>query len=144
VNDNPLARRTILIAGILGAVGIVCASFSAHGLENLLVEMEYSPELIGKRLDQFDVGVRYHLLHTVALVAVAAVPFGSPTVRRWASRFMIAGIVLFSGSLYALVLTNRTGFGMVTPLGGLCWIVGWLALIGLARRSTAPHRSQEP
>ena len=132
-----------MIAGILGAIGIVCASFSAHGLDNLLVNREYSPELVDKRLDQFDVGVRYHLLHTVALVAVAAVPFGSPTVRRWSSRFMIAGIVLFSGSLYALVLTNRTDFGMVTPLGVLWWIVGWIALIGLDGRSSAAQHDED-
>ena len=142
--DDTFARRTIVIAGILGVIGIICASMNAHGLENLLVKMEYSPESIEKRLDQFDTGVRYHLLHTVALVAVAAIPFGSPTVRRWVGRFMIAGILLFSGSLYALVLTNRTDFGMVTPIGGLCWIVAWSALIGMAYRPKSPHRLEDP
>ena len=106
--------------------------------------MEYGPELIEKRLDQFDVGVRYHLLHTVALVAVVAIPFGSPVVRRWVGRFMVAGIILFSGSLYALVLTNRTEFGMVTPIGGLCWIVAWSALMGMAYGIQPRDRQEEP
>lgn len=141
--DDTLARRTVLIAGIFGAVGIICASISAHGLENLLVEMAYSPELIEKRLDQFDIGVRYHLLHTVALVAVAAIPFGSPTIRRWVGRFMIAGILLFSGSLYALVLTNRTDFGMITPVGGLCWILAWSALMGMAYSVKSRHARED-
>jgi uncharacterized membrane protein YgdD (TMEM256/DUF423 family) len=144
VIDDSLARRTIVYAGVLGVLGIICASLNAHGLENLLVKMEYSPEVIGKRLDQFDTGVRYHMLHTVALVAVAAIPFGSATVRRWVGRFMIAGIVLFSGSLYALVLTNRTEFGMITPVGGLCWILAWSALIGMAYRFKDPHRHEAP
>ena len=141
--DDTFARRTILIAGILGAIGIICASISAHGLEDLLVKKDYSPELIEKRLDQFDIGVRYHLLHTVALVAVAAIPFGSPTIRRWVGRFMIAGILLFSGSLYALVLTNRTDFGMITPVGGLCWILAWSALMGMAYSVKSPHARED-
>jgi uncharacterized membrane protein YgdD (TMEM256/DUF423 family) len=85
--------------------------------------------LIAKRLNQYDVGVRYHLLQSVMLLALAAVPFGSERWRRWALRFSLTGQILFSGSLYLLVLTNTPKLGMITPLGGLCLIFSWLMLI---------------
>ena len=93
-------------------------------------------EELKERLSQFDVGVRYHLIHSVALLALSAVPFGSPNSRRWVCRLFLLGIILFSGSLYALVLSNVTQLGMVAPLGGLCWIVGWLMLLQVARPSS--------
>lgn len=141
--DDSLSRRTIVYAGILGVIGIICGSVCAHGLDNLFLKWEYSPELIEKRLHQFDTGVRYHMIHTVALVAIAALPFGSPTVRRWVCRLLIGGIILFSGSLYALALTNNTKFGMITPLGGLCWILAWSSLLGMAHRFKNPHGHEE-
>ncbi len=141
--DDTLARRTIVSAGVLGVIGIICASLSAHGLNDLLVAMDYSPELIEKRLEQFDTGVRYHMLHTVALVAVTAIPVGSLTVRRWVGRLLIAGIFLFSGSLYLLVLTNRTAFGMITPIGGLCWILAWSALVGMGLRFKGSRQQED-
>ncbi len=136
--DDSLGRRTIAMAGVLGVVGIICGSMGAHGLDGILAKLHYSPELIEKRLQQFDTGVRYHMYHTVALVALAAIPFGSPDTRRWVGNFMVAGIVLFSGSLYALTLTNRTEFGMITPIGGLCWIIAWAGLIKMGYR--IPYR----
>lgn len=127
------------MAGILGAIGIICGSMGAHGLDAILAKLQYSPELIEKRLQQFDTGVRYHMYHTVALVALATIPFGSPRIRCWVGRFMVAGIVLFSGSLYALTLTNETKFGMITPIGGLCWIIAWIGLIAMGyRRKHSP------
>lgn len=141
--DETLSRRTIVYAGVLGVVGIIAASAGAHGLDNLFAKWEYGPELTEKRLAQFNTGVRYHMVHTVALIAIAAIPFGSPTVRRWTVRFMIAGIILFSGSLYLLALTNEPNYGMIAPLGGLCWIVGWCGLIGMAQRHKYPHRYEK-
>jgi uncharacterized membrane protein YgdD (TMEM256/DUF423 family) len=139
VIDDSLGRRTIVYAGILGVIGIICGSLGAHGLDTILAKMEYSPELIEKRLAQFDTGVRYHMYHTVALVAISAIPFGSLAIRCWVGRFMIAGIFLFSGSLYALTLTNQTKFGMITPIGGLCWIIAWSGLIGMAYQGKYQH-----
>ena len=132
--DETLARKTIVYAAIAGATGVIAGSFGAHGLESFLADQGYSPELINKRLVQFNTGVRYHMYHAVALIALAAIPFGSPLVRRWVGRFLIAGIVLFSGSLYILVFANEPKFGMVTPFGGLCWIIGWSGLVGLTFR----------
>ena len=157
--DDSLSRRIIVYAGVSGALGVLLGAFSAHGLEDVLNDFVYTDlveagqtdlveaggtdptdagqiDLVDRRLSQFDVGVRYHLIHSVALLALSAVPFGSPTSRRWVCRLFVIGIFLFSGSLYALVLSNVPQLGMVTPLGGICWIVGWLMLLQVARPSS--------
>ena len=108
-------------------------SFGAHGLETFLTSGGLEQELVIKRLDQFDVAVRYHLIHSVALLALAALTIGTPGRRRWVARLFVLGLFLFSGSLYALVLTNTPVLGAITPLGGLSWIAGWLLLPWLAR-----------
>lgn len=112
----------------MGAMG-------AHFLEAFLQRAGIQSELIVKRLDQFDVGARYHLIHSVALLALASVTFGSPRSRRYVARLFLAGIILFSGSLYMLVMTNTPKWGIVTPIGGFCWIIGWLGLIWVSLRT---------
>ena len=146
--DDSLSRRIIVYAAMSGAIGVAIGAYGAHGLESFLISREQSgdespegsrergPELIAKRLDQFDVGVRYHLVHSVALLALASVPFGSPASRHWVSRFFLAGLLLFSGSLYALVLSDTPWLGAITPIGGLAWILGWLTLVLVARRTS--------
>jgi uncharacterized membrane protein YgdD (TMEM256/DUF423 family) len=67
-------------------------------------------------------------------LALASVPFGSTSSRRWVARLFVIGLFLFSGSLYALVLSNTPILGAITPIGGLCWIVAWLMLVLVARR----------
>lgn len=127
-------RRAILIAaGISGALGIVLGSFGAHGIEAVLEGRGYEPDLVAKRLDQWDVGVRYHLVHSLVLLGLAALPMGSESSRRWTAGLLLAGLVFFSGSLYLLVMLNATKFGAVAPLGGLSWIVAWLMLVRVAR-----------
>ncbi len=122
-----------MYAAISGALGVLLGALGAHGLGTLLADLGQDAELIPKRLSQFDTGVRYHLIHSVALLALAAMPLGTPRSRRWVSRLFVLGIFLFSGSLYALVISNVPQLGMVTPLGGLCWIFGWLMLLAVAR-----------
>ena len=134
--DDALSRRTIVAAGLTGAVGILLGALGAHYLADLLVDLGRSEDVIPRRLDQFDTGVRYHLIHSVALIGLASLPFGPPESRQWVARWFLAGIILFSGSLYVLVLSDVTMLGMVTPVGGVCWIIGWLKLISVARRSS--------
>ncbi|NND96977.1 MAG: DUF423 domain-containing protein [Pirellulaceae bacterium] len=114
------------------AVGI--GAFGAHGLEDFLVGREIDPETIAKRTDQFDVGVRYHMFHVVALFALATIPYGSPTARWVTAALFVAGTILFSGSLYVLVLMNNPWLGRITPIGGVIWIVAWLSLIVIAQK----------
>lgn len=104
------------IGAVMGALGVALGAFGAHGLKDVA-----EPDQIAR---WWDVGARYHLVHAVAMLGVAAHP-ARPAFAGWA--FML-GILLFSGSLYAMTLTGVTRLGMITPLGGLAFIAGWLAL----------------
>lgn len=137
IAQETITRRIIVCAGISGALGVVMGSFAAHGLEDFLASSGLDQESVHKRLDQFNVAVRYHLIHTVALLALASLAVGAPTSRRWVSRLFLLGLILFSGSLYALVLTNTPVLGAITPLGGLSWIAAWLLLVWMARAAAS-------
>lgn len=104
------------IAGIVGALGVALGAFGAHGLEGRVED----PHLI----EVWHTGARYHMFHALALLGVAAHP-GQPS---WAGWLFVAGIVLFSGSLYLMTLTDVRMLGAITPIGGLCFIAGWLTL----------------
>ena len=110
--------------GVLGAVfgflGVAAGAFGAHALRGRL-----SPEF----LQVFETGARYQLIHALALVLVALVAERRPGRLAAAAGWLFtAGIVLFSGSLYALALTGTRAWGAVTPLGGLCFLAGWALL----------------
>jgi len=124
---------TILFTcGLMGSLAVILGAFSAHGLEDLLVETGLDSEKIARRLAQFETGVRYHLAHAIAMLGLAAVPFGAARAKLVAFRLLLLGCVLFSGSLYLLVLLDLPILGAITPLGGLSWILGWvwIAIIG--------------
>ena len=118
-------NRTFLLVGALAAfVGVAFGAFGAHALRSRL-----SPDM----LTVFETGVRYQMYHAFAvlIVALATARFDGWLVRAAGWSFTL-GIVLFSGSLYALALTGVTTLGMITPLGGLAFLVGWALLIVLA------------
>lgn len=137
-NPGPRVRRHLLaISGIFGMLGVLIGAFGAHGLEGFLIETHaLSGETVAKRLDQFDVGARYHLVHAVALLAICSIRGFSATVIRTIAAFMMVGIVLFSGSLYLLVATNTVWLGAITPIGGVSWIIGWTMIAVAAMRVT--------
>jgi uncharacterized membrane protein YgdD (TMEM256/DUF423 family) len=122
--DDSLSRRMIVYAAICGATGVALGALGAHGLEDLLKSQGYEADVIPRRLQQFDTAVRYQLFHTIALLGLAGLPYGSPASRRWVCRMFVLGVVLFSGSLYALVLSN------VTKLG-------WVLLLLVAKRASS-------
>jgi uncharacterized membrane protein YgdD (TMEM256/DUF423 family) len=108
-----------MAAGAINAfVSVAAGAFGAHALKQRL-----SPELLAV----FETGARYQMYHALGLWAVSfAISQDRPaSVAGWA---MLAGIVLFSGSLYALALTGIRGLGAITPLGGLCFLAGWALL----------------
>ena len=119
-------RTFLLIGALSGFIGVAAGAFGAHALRNRL-----SPEMLAV----FETGVRYQLYHTFAVlfVAVAAARFDGWLVRGAGWSFT-AGIVLFSGSLYALALSGVTTLGAITPIGGLAFLVGWgmLAVVALS------------
>lgn len=130
-----LSRQIVIAAAITGALGIAIGAFGAHGLESLFDSRGYDTAFAAKRSDQFDVGVRYHLLQSAMLLALGALPFGAQNWRRWSMRLSLTGQILFCGSLYLLVLTNTPKLGAITPLGGICLIFSWLMLIPLCWKS---------
>ncbi len=115
-------RAFLVVAGCFGFVGVALGAFGAHALRRRL-----SPE----RLATFETGVRYLLYHALALFAVVAVRTWGPdsAASAIAGVAFIVGVVLFSGSLFALVLTDVPRWGAVTPIGGLALLIGWAALV---------------
>jgi len=109
------------VAGAMGALGVALGAFGAHGLKGVVTD--------ARLLEVWETAARYHLIHAVALGLVAAHP-RSPA---WAGALFVAGILLFSGSLYTMTLTGARWLGAVTPVGGLCLIAGWLVLAFAAR-----------
>jgi uncharacterized membrane protein YgdD (TMEM256/DUF423 family) len=109
-----------------GFLGVALGAFGAHGLKSRLADVSDA----ALRLGWWQTASHYHLFHALALGILAS----------WAGRAndralglaggaMLTGIVLFSGSLYAMTLTGQTGLGVITPLGGLALLVGWGALL---------------
>ena len=110
--------RLFLILGALTAgLGVALGAFGAHGLTG-----HVTPE----RLEAFKAAVQYHLIHALALLVVSWVATQWPGWAVQATGYLfLAGIVLFSGSLYLLVLTDTSWLGAITPFGGVAFIVGW-------------------
>jgi uncharacterized membrane protein YgdD (TMEM256/DUF423 family) len=104
------------VAGASGAAAVVLGAFGAHGLRDRVTD----PHL----LEVWGTGAHYHLAHALALGLVAA----HPARPRFAGIGFVLGTVLFSGSLYAMTLTGHLWLGAITPLGGLSFIAGWIAL----------------
>ena len=109
----PRSPALAVAGALLGFLGVLCGAFGAHALEGRL-----SPDLHAV----WGTAARYQLTHAVVLV------FAGWIGARVAGWLFLAGIVLFSGSLYVLALTGVRSWGAVTPLGGLCLLAGWLAL----------------
>ncbi len=113
-------RIFVVLGAVLAALGVAAGAFGAHALRGRL-----TPELLGV----FEIGVRYHLIHALALLAVAwgttRWPGTATSVAGW---LFLAGIILFSGSLYGLSLSGVRALGAITPFGGVAFLVGWLVL----------------
>ncbi|MDY3330927.1 MAG: DUF423 domain-containing protein [Pelistega sp.] len=116
-----MLRFSIIFAAISGFLSVALGAFGAHALKHAI-----SPE----HLAVWHTAVLYQLVHTLAILAVAAL--SSFTCTKWAKRSIIlfmAGILLFSGSLYALVLVGIGKLGIITPIGGTCFLLAWLSLL---------------
>jgi len=123
-----MANTFLLIGSLVGFLGVAAGAFGAHGLRSRL-----SPDMLAV----FETAVRYQMYHVFALLITAAVMarVGDARLLAIAGWSFITGVVLFSGSLYALALTGVSGLGAITPLGGLAFLVGWacLAVFAAAR-----------
>ncbi|WP_293756038.1 DUF423 domain-containing protein [uncultured Paraglaciecola sp.] len=112
------------LAACSAMISVVLGAFAAHGLKSKLSET---------LLNTFQTGVQYQMYHSLALILLAILYRQVPqSLLFYSAGFMFAGIILFSGSLYMLALTQLKWFGPITPIGGVCFIVGWALLIAAA------------
>jgi len=131
-------KPVFLLLGALSAMlGVGMGAFGAHGLKAVI-----NPEM----LTVYQTGVTYQMWHALGLIGVALIRQQAPDSRllHWAGWLMFAGILLFSGSLYALALLNHSWLGMVTPLGGVCFLTAWLLITLFATQNIRPsdHNSR--
>lgn len=118
----------IRIAAIVLFLGVALGAFGAHALADRLAEND--------RVATWDTAVLYHLVHGVALFIIALTAARSRSF--W---FLLVGVVIFSGSLYALSITGITKLGAITPIGGLCFLIGWFLWILNPGKQTDTTRS---
>ena len=118
-------RTFLLIGAVLSLLGVTFGAFGAHALRARLSQ---------EMLAIFETGVRYHMYHAFAVLIVAAAigHFGSARLLSIAGWSFVAGVLLFSGSLYALTLTGVGILGAITPIGGVLFLIGWGCLAAFA------------
>lgn len=127
-------KNFLATAAVSGALAVALGAFGAHGLKEIVA---------ADTVQAFQTGVHYQVYHTLALLSAGIIyeKFSNRLIK-WAGACFIAGIILFSGSLYTLTAFEATdtlglrGIGLITPVGGLFFIAGWLLLfLGVMRKS---------
>ncbi len=113
------------LAAVSGALAVAAGALGSH-----LLEARLEPDM----LSAWNKAVLYHLLHSVVLLALGLFTISSERPVRLPASLFSAGVLLFSGSLYAIALSGASALGPLTPLGGLSLIAGWLSLLSLPRR----------
>jgi uncharacterized membrane protein YgdD (TMEM256/DUF423 family) len=124
-------QTTLLLGALCALTGVAFGAFGAHGLKAIL-----SPEM----LVVYQTGVTYQMWHAMGLITIALLQQSSPTAKLliWASNLMFIGILLFSGSLYALAILDIKALGIITPFGGVCFLIAWL-LVAVYAVKKKPH-----
>ncbi len=116
----------LVIGAVNGLLAVAAGAFGAHGLQG---------RIDAHALEIWETGARYQMYHALAIgLAAFAIRGASATAAQAAASFFLAGIVLFSGSLYVMALTGIRALGIVTPFGGLSFLVGWAALVYAATK----------
>jgi len=118
------ANRIIGIGALLAFAGVAAGAFGAHALKD---------HLTPNQLAIYQTGVQYHLLHALAMVAIGAQNRFDAKIAAW---LFLVGVIVFSGSLYALAASGQTWFGAITPIGGVCFLAGWLVIATKAFNAT--------
>lgn len=110
-------KLSLIIGAVLGLTAVILGAFGAHGLKHVVD---------AGALNTFEIAVRYQMYHALAILLIGALSHvASVTWLKRAAIGFIAGVVLFSGSLYLLIFTGQKWLGPITPLGGLCLMLGW-------------------
>lgn len=125
-----LMRWPLVLGALFALLGVMTGAFGAHGLQGVISD---------RGLEVYQTAVTYQMTHAIALILIALLSgFGlSRRLLKLAAGFHFVGILLFSGSLYTLALTDIRWIGPITPMGGLCFIIGWgfLVAAGLSRKA---------
>ena len=130
-----MSARSFLLIGLLSMlVAVVLGAFGAHGLRAVV-----TPE----RLQTWQTATEYHFIHALGLIALAVWMEGKSSSRlvQLCGLLLIAGVLLFSGSLYLLVLADTAMLGIITPFGGLCFIAAWACWFIAAWKSRPPMQN---
>lgn len=115
-------RIALILTAVAGFLAVAIGAFGAHALKSLLTE--------NNRLDTFELASRYHFYHTLVLLGISLLLKQNHSKRFFLSLvFIVTGMILFSGSLYILAITNYTPIAMITPVGGLFLLAGWAVLL---------------
>jgi len=116
--SNP--QNVILAGGIAAFLAVLLGAFGAHGLKASLNDYE---------MDVFKTAVQYHMMHALGLLVIGVLMHHyTSSYWHYAAWAMLAGIILFSGSLYVLAVSGIKWLGMITPIGGVCFLAAWLLL----------------
>jgi len=126
-------RTFFIIAALMGLLSVAIGAFAAHGLSAILSE---------KALGWIDTGVQYQMFHTLVVLVLAVWLKQSRQARllRFAATSFVMGVVLFSGSLYTMAITNYTGLALLTPIGGVLFLIAWSLLIYVGIQSDAVEK----
>lgn len=135
-------HQTMVTAALLGAIAVAVGAFGAHAFPSWLAARGADTDEVARRLDTLEIGARYQMYHALALLAIGIWQFdraGGSRAGRAVVWLFLAGVVLFSGGLYAFSITGATAFASVVPLGGASFIAGWITLAVASRKVTAGH-----
>lgn len=121
-----MCKHFLALGALSAFLAVAMGAFGAHGLKHIL-----SPEM----LEVFKTGVNYQMWHALGLLLVAILQqqLGHDRYLSWSGNLFLIGMLLFSGSLYVLTIFNMKWIGMITPLGGLAFLAGWLCLAWTAK-----------
>lgn len=115
-------KRHLILGSTFAGLAVAIGAFGAHALSDILIA--------NGRVETYDTAVQYHMFHALGVIAVGLLMKHQPhPLLKLVSYLFVAGILVFSGSLYALCITNYTLLGAITPIGGLAFIAGWVFLI---------------
>ena len=125
----------IAVAAVNGFLAVAFGAFGAHGLKGRLSD---------DAIAIYNTGAHYHLTHAIALLAIAAMISinGEAKLLRAAGWLFTVGMILFSGSLYALAITGTRILGAITPLGGLSFLAGWACIAAYGIKMPPPQRDR--
>jgi len=118
---HPLAKKSLVLGSALLALAVLIGAFGAHGLKNMV-----TPE----KLVTFETGVRYHFYHAIGLLILGILQQQFQTMKLTISHWaLFLGVLIFSFNCYFYVVTDIKTFAMIVPLGGISFVIGWIALM---------------